>query len=105
MVGYLDESTESGQDPLIRERKLKPSDSVFLWLEARSEVGEGKLVDVPELVAELSVSNNSLDIKIDAALDHVVHQTESQGISSTFWDTSWEIFGFGNHCFLDFAFC
>lgn len=57
------------------------------WLEFIVEVSEGKFVDVPELVAELLVADDSLDIKVDSLLDHIVHQGESESISSTLRNT------------------
>lgn len=56
-------------------------------MEAFWEVGESKLVNVPEFVAELSVSNDDLDIKIDGLLNHVGKQTESESVCTTLWDT------------------
>ena len=77
LVGLLNEGIKSGKDPFIGERKLQSFNSSLLWLETFSEVGESKFVDVPKLVAELSVTNNSLDIEIDATLNHIIQKTKS----------------------------
>jgi len=61
-------------------------------LETFREIHQGKFSDVPKLVAELSVTYNSLNIQINALLDHVAHDAESKRISTAFRDSLWEIF-------------
>ena len=72
-------------------------------LEVVGEVLEREANGVPELVAELSVSNDSLDVEVDAALDHVVEEGESESVSAALRDTRWEVLGFGNDRLLDFT--
>ena len=57
------------------------------WLEVGDKL-ESKASGIPKLVAEHSVTNNALDIKVDiAALNSVCEKSESESIGSTFRDT------------------
>ena len=45
--------------------------TINLRLEALREVHEAELCDIPQLVAELTVANDSLNIQVDVSLHHV----------------------------------
>ena len=57
---------------------------------------------IPELVAELSISLNSLDVQVDiSALASVRAKGESEGVRSTFWDSIGVVSGLAFLCLLD----
>jgi hypothetical protein len=104
LVGQLDKLLKSCKYPLVRKRKLKSRHSVFLRLESFGEVAKSKLANVPKLVAEVSVANDSLHIQVNAALDHVVQHRETQGVGSALRDSVREFFSLLDDCLLDLRF-
>mmetsp|Transcript_17815 Transcript_17815/g.30196 ORF Transcript_17815/g.30196 Transcript_17815/m.30196 type:complete len:506 (-) Transcript_17815:1701-3218(-) len=101
LIGLLDQLAQLGDYPLVGKREFESLYALGLGLEVLAEVGEGELVDVPELVAEVAVADDSLDVEVDVALDHVVEQAEAQGISAALGDSVGELLGLLHHCLLD----
>lgn len=76
--------------------------SVCAGSEISWEVSKSEFYDVPKLVTEFSISDNSFNVKIDRALDHVAKKCESECVSSTFRNTLREILLLLNDSFFDF---
>lgn len=70
-------------------------------LEAFREVGKSEFVDVPKLIAELFVTNNSLNIQVNRALNHVGEESESKSVSTTLRNTFGEVSGLNEAGFFD----
>lgn len=105
LVSALDELTKTCEDPAIWEREVscERRDTIGLGLEVRWEVIKSKLDNVPKLVAELSVANDSSHIKIDRALNHIGEESEAKGIGTTLWNTVRELQGLLLDGLCDFA--
>jgi len=70
---------------------LERLNTVCLWLETFREISKTKLSDIPQFVAEFTISNDTLYIQVDRALYHVGEQSETKTISSTFGDSVGEV--------------
>jgi hypothetical protein len=52
------------------------------------EFGLGKLIGLPDLIAELTVTDDLLDVKVDAsALHHVRKKAKAKSVRTAFGDT------------------
>lgn len=103
----LDQFVEAVQDPLVGQSELIDGETVnrlIVRLEIGGEVAHGKLDNVPQLVAELTVSNYTLDVQVDRALDHVREKSKSKGVSSALRNTIREILFLLNNSLFDLGF-
>ena len=51
--------------------------TVCIWNEVSREIAHTKFNNIPKFIAEHSVSNDSLYIQVDRALDHIAEKSKS----------------------------
>lgn len=98
LISLGDQCGQSGQDPFLGKREFFG----LRWLEVGVEVSEGKLINVPKLIAELLVSNDSLDVEVNSLLDHIIHQGEPKSISTALRNTIRELLSFLDDALFNF---
>ena len=74
-----------------------------LWLEALREVLKCELDDVPQLVAELAIANDTRNVQVDGVLHHVGHEGKAKRVGTALRDTLWELCLLVLDSFLDFC--
>ena len=74
-----------------------------LWLESLREVLKCELDNVPQLVAEFAIANDTSNVQVDGVLHHVGHEGEAERVGTALRDTLGELCLLVLDSFLDFS--
>jgi len=90
-VNLSDSSIETAKNPAVNLRSMfrkKRSTIAHGGLEIGAELGESETDSIPDLVAEVTIANDTIDIEVDiTTLSSVCTKSETKCISTTFCNT------------------
>mmetsp|Transcript_46094 Transcript_46094/g.82944 ORF Transcript_46094/g.82944 Transcript_46094/m.82944 type:complete len:277 (+) Transcript_46094:714-1544(+) len=87
LVGFLGTSRKFGKDPAVLPGKWLVQPQAAWELEVVAKIHQPKARCVPDLVAEMPVTNHTVDVQIHiSALKSVCQKAEAESVSTALWD-------------------